>query len=689
MIFFITLSIVLMVNFFLICKITKKKNIQVMVKIIAVVILIEIYIFNINSFRVLNNKHDKKVIELENMILEGIEFQEDKNSYLISKENASIEIKNINTNIRTIKLDVKLKGKLDVLTYNIEYTDETSENYRELPKKILVNDIERSKYTACYLSGKSEKIKIQINNMQNKEIQINNIIINEMVPIDFSIIRCSILFFIILSIYMIKNNSDFSIPYNTKNENQKTIIIIVMGVFITILIWQTIILGDMKFESEYSEIFTNALINKQVHLEVEPDESLINLKNPYDQTARKNINYLWDVAYYKENYYIYFGILPALILFVPFKLITGEYLSMNIGIFLFSIWQTIITVKLMLLIYKKWFNKTAFRYLILAITISLFGSLILWINGRPDMYELFIVSGACFAMQGLYFIMKWLEREKVEPIYLLAASIFLALSVACRPNLLIMSMFIIPILIYLIKTYKDNRENTIKSILYIATPYMIIGVLCMVYNYIRFDNIFEFGSNYQLTVNDIGKLENRIATIPVGIFTAFFMLPSFTTVFPFYNLYNSTLNFFGYYYVENIVCGLFILNPICWIIFFTKSILKRDKKNKEKKIAIYTAIAIVAVLVITTIMKAGTLQRYAYDYIWLLITVSCMLVFQLIDNIKDKNLKRYILNSLIIIAIITVFSNFIVGAVVSENELLRKYNPKQYYDIRYSICFWE
>ncbi len=37
--------------------------------------------------------------------------------------------------------------------------------------------------------------------------------------------------------------------------------------------------------------------------------------------------YIWDAAYYKEKYYVYFGIVPEAVLFLPYYLITGKDLS--------------------------------------------------------------------------------------------------------------------------------------------------------------------------------------------------------------------------------------------------------------------------------------------------------------------------------------------------------------------------
>ena len=45
---------------------------------------------------------------------------------------------------------------------------------------------------------------------------------------------------------------------------------------------------------------------------MEPEETLLNLENPYDETARiaAGFDQIYDHVYYQGNYYVYFSILP-------------------------------------------------------------------------------------------------------------------------------------------------------------------------------------------------------------------------------------------------------------------------------------------------------------------------------------------------------------------------------------------
>lgn len=487
-------------------------------------------------------------------------------------------------------------------------------------------------------------------------------------------------------VYKMITGNTFNTPYDEKNWKQTYIIIGILIVAIMLIGW--ISLTSTIADKIYTD-FVNSLINGSIALEEEPSQELMELDNPYDSTQRIDIEYKWDVAYYNKSYYVYFGILPALILYIPVKLLTGVSLPMSIGVLLFSAFIIINLVRILIFLYKKWFKNLSFNYLCLAIIGTISGSLIFWINRRPMVYELALASGLCFALEGVFLMLKALYHdEKVHYKELTLGALCLALAVACRPNHLLISLIFAPKLVQiLIKNIKEKNE-VVKYVCSIGIPYLTVGILLMIYNYVRFDSIFEFGTSYQLTINDMRNLGYRILTIPVGIITQLFKLPVTSNEFPFFIHQHSTIPFFGYYYVESMVCGLFILNPINLIVIF---LIKLKNKIKEKEAYKFTCILsiVAAIIAIANIVLAGSLQRYSMDYAWILNIASYLTLFIIVSNIKSTEIKKYILKIAISITLFMLAINFIVGAVVSEINILESISPIQYYSIRYNVCFWE
>ena len=50
--------------------------------------------------------------------------------------------------------------------------------------------------------------------------------------------------------------------------------------------------------------------------------------------------YNWDHAYYKGKYYVYFGVVPAILFYLPYYVITGTHLHNHVLIFFLSLFFT-------------------------------------------------------------------------------------------------------------------------------------------------------------------------------------------------------------------------------------------------------------------------------------------------------------------------------------------------------------
>lgn len=189
------------------------------------------------------------------------------------------------------------------------------------------------------------------------------------------------------------------------------------------------------------------------------------LNDPYDLFEREDINYYFDISYYNGKYYVYFGALPVLTLMIPYKLITGNYLTKEIIVLIYSIFASFFMVKTFIAMYKRWFSKIPFKILIIMLISLLMGSLTLWLCRRPLMYEIVIAAGFYFIMQGIFCLFKAIEKDKINYIYLTLCCISMACAVACRPILLFASLVLVPVLFKILKNNLKERKNVLKLIL--------------------------------------------------------------------------------------------------------------------------------------------------------------------------------------------------------------------------------
>lgn len=669
-----------------------KKEYSKIILIFVITIFLEVIVFNITSYRTLIGNYEKKTYVNPEYL-----YEFDGKTYL--------EIKDINTEVVSFKLE--LKNFEGMTEYKIFYSDETTSEFFDLASKKYISTYEKSKYIPLYLSGETNSLIIAINSELYECGCLDKVVLNEKIPFEFNFIRFIVVLGILILRYCIKNLKVFNEEYSNKNLKQEFILLGVVTVFLILLSFINTYSSSEPSENEdaflsltttegiYNKEFVDSLKEGKLYLSFEPSEEFLNLENPYDALSRKNlereVDYKWDTAFYNGHFYIYFGILPALLIFLPFNLITGGYLKISIVVFVFSIFIFILLKEILLKILTRYFKEIPFKNVIYFLVTLCSGALILYANGMSRFYELVIIVGIYFVLQGIYFILKSMESDKNKHLNIFFGSLCLALSVACRPTDLFVSILILPYLIKLlvkyIKEFKENKINLFKLIISAGIPYLTVGIALMWYNYVRFGNVFDFGNQYQLTINNMMKLSSRIFSIPIGIICNLFTIPKFITTFPFITHSNELVTFYGYYYIENMIGGLFMIAPICFVCFYVFKFNKKTE-NKELKVLVNSLIVVGIIIAVISIAMAGSNQRYLIDYAWMLILAG-ILIFAGIYNSLKSNESKKILQFILGAVTIYTFLISIASGILSEKEQFKNYSQEEYYKTQYTICFWE
>ncbi len=667
-----------------------RKEYYKFLKFFIIALFLEVIVFNITSYRILVGKYNSKI------------FSDFEFSHYDDEDRAFVKINNINEKVGTVKVEF---NDVDYAEYKIYYSDATTDKFLGLKEKTYIENYEKSKYVPVYLSGDTKGLMISVPKDIYDEGKIESVTINEKIPFDFNIIRFIVILGVLFFGYFLKNSEVFNTTYSMRNLKQEYILLGILLVFLILLASinsyssseeniEKGLLGIFSTDGEiYNKDFVNSLINKKFYLLKEPSEQFLKLENPYDNfmrdtTVKRDVDYKWDTAFYNGHQYIYFGILPLLITFLPFYLLTSRYLKISIVVFIFSIFIFILLKEILVKILQKYFDNIPFKNIVFFLIILCSGSLILYANGISRVYELVIIVGLYFVLQGIYFIIKSTEVEEKRYINIFLGCLFLALSVACRPTDLLASLLIVPYLLKLfIENIKSSKKNLFKLIVSVVIPYIVVGIALMWYNYIRFDNIFEFGAKYQLTIANMKNLGSRIFAIPVGIMCNLFNVPNFISDFPFIENNNNLGIFYGYYYVENMLGGLFFISPICFAVFY---IIKANKKseNKELKIIMNFLVIVGLIIAILSVMMAGSNQRYLIDYAWMFILAGILIFSIIYNSLKSNEAKKIFDHILCIIAIYTFLVSIFMG-IVSEKSYMEKVSPEEYYKTKYVVCFWE
>jgi len=304
--------------------------------------------------------------------------------------------------------------------------------------------------------------------------------------------------------------------------------------------------GEIKgHRAQYEEAAENYL---EGHLDLRFDddskEFLDSLENPYDYQARRAAKgyYHFDHAYYNGNYYMYFGIAPVIFLFLPFRAITGVSLPTVVGTAILAVIFILGVFALFNRIAKRFFHKMPFGlYLTMSATVSVIS---IWYGSMcPAMYCTAIIAGLAASVWCIYgfFRAVYVEDKESRQILFAALGAFCGITIlACRPPMVLVNLIAVPMVVeYIRKKIKAKAMNwkLILKMALAALPYVIGLALIMWHNAARFDDPFEFGQRWQLTIADqtnYSFLNNfNLLNEIMGFLTYFFGITTMKDTFPF------------------------------------------------------------------------------------------------------------------------------------------------------------
>ena len=425
---------------------------------------------------------------------------------------------------------------------------------------------------------------------------------------------------------------------------------------------------DPGHHDQYEKI-AESFINGHLYFEYEADPILCCLDNPYDPVSRyeSGASYYWDHAFYNGRYYMYFGVVPVILLFVPFRFLTGTALH---GYHATQIFVVFFIIGLFLFAYefiKKYrpdFNAGLFLYLTAGLSLASVNNCI----EAPALYNTAVSSGICFAVWSIYFFSKSVVfDDQIRIKYLVPASVCGALVFGCRPNIGVVSLILVPVFAIIFKELKAGMIGLKKfyiAFISIAGPYLVIGISLMIYNYLRFDSVFEFGQSYQLTDTDQHLYYSFIDNFnPEKFFACFF-----------YEFFMVTKNLVGFNAPG--AGGLLTTFPVFWpfVIVFIMFVCDKEKNRISKSvneeisgiqkkypvsISVFLIVSFSLIIVTDIIMSPYPLtDRYKGDVYFLFAIFYILLICSNYGRIKRYH---YLFNVLFVLTVFMCFILYLTG----------------------------
>lgn len=670
-----------------------KKYGAVFAVIVVFALICELFVFN---FKWVTSMFDKEITVTDENTISGFAQMSD-GGFRINSQTAVIEFKDINQKLKYLRLsppeDRGVKAHITVSA-----TDEANSNYLSTPERTVMSDIKASQYIRLHFSGEVKDLRITINDMNGQTVDSSFAGLNVSVPLLFSPLRFIFVILAAMVLFVLRPKSSV---YKYKTDLTRSwqqavaalMIIVEAALFLTMIVWNTDAVNWHKNMEHHQQYYRLVESFKEGHfyLNDEVPAKLKAMENPYDTAARdaNRVNYKWDHAYHNGKYYCYFGALPAVLLYLPYNLITGKNLPNYTALYIFGVITMIGILVLLWEIIKKWYRDTPFAlYLLLSAVFPVIAA-ISYVVYKPDFYMIPNLSALMFAVWGLSF---WLfaEREDKEgsmtlsPKHLAAGSLCIALTAGCRPQFLLTAVLgVMMFWDYAFKKRELFSKNSIRQTVSVCLPFVIVGLLVMWYNFARFGSPFDFGASYNLTTNDMTHRGFVFGRTGLGIFTYFFQPFIMNSVFPFIHDFGSETVYQGLTLTENLMGGVLALYPILLIGIFgvTRKKLFADKRAYRM---VWLPIVMAVVIVVMDTQMAGLLTRYYTDFVWLLMLASSVTVFAMYDRYQNG---ENVIRATLILSAVTLAVAFLTIFAHTENSI-ETANPMLYYTMQHLIAFW-
>jgi hypothetical protein len=405
------------------------------------------------------------------------------------------------------------------------------------------------------------------------------------------------------------------------------------------------------YHQQYYEL-AQSLSRGSVSIDVGSDEmldALAAMENPYDNSARMQsvpgAGSVWDTCYYKGKFYVYFGVVPVLLFYLPWYLLFHSAFPTWLGVFLAGTGAVGGMYYLLGQIRRRWFQELPYGlYLVLAAisanSLNLFCAML-----HADFYYLPILLALCFSLWGLGLAVsavdRWRQGLTRVGVRLAGGALCLALTAGCRPQFLAGSFLLLPLLL---PTFMENRKvrRAWQYLAAAALPYLLVAAGLMYYNFIRFGSVFDFGAAYNLTTNDMTQRGFHLERLPDGFFMYLFQPPSLRLEFPFvevtsfYSTYPGTTimdwTFGGAFWTRCILLGVL-------------GIVNVRRELREKKLYGFAVLSFLMALVVVAADTelSGILNRYFMDFLWLLVIPAAVILMQLWEKYRNADCRRWIL----------------------------------------------
>lgn len=636
---------------------TEVRNLNI-VRALLIIILsslfIELCVFNFTFWESLSFKN-YQVLNVADT--HGLTENKNGSFTVNTAESAYIDFVVGGMHIDNVRIDMQVPGWVPnslqdslgpFISCSFEADDASSANMLRLPQFEWSGGISDSHVKRIHLSGKTDTLRLNINEQEGFTFSLGVAEMNVVRPFNFILVRF-VFTAALISFFMLFRPS--SVLYRRKLQRGSRLSLVAVAAVVSFEVVAILAVSNVAGVTDSPETvnvpegdiavldfnqynyLADSLLAGKLSLDLPVAPALQTMDNPYDQSQREAVladageQYYVDYAYYKGAYYSYFGVLPAITLFAPFKILTGCDLRTDQAVSLLSVIY-VLSANMLLLSGIKRLNRTQSIGLFSLASLSfVFSSGLLYLAYLPQLYSVPILMGLSCAFVGLCC---WLRASRegsggYSKTLLLVGGVFIAFTIACRPQYVLISLLAFPIFWNgIIKERAFFSRKGIVNTLLVVLPFILIAAPVMMYNQARFDSPFDFGAAYNLTGSDMTSRGIVLSRSLPAIFQYLFQPLSISAHYPYIFGIDMSVNYQGFWFYEPYLGGLIAFAPILLMLYRLPNWLK--SRSIPLRMFALVALCIAAIILFADFQIASITMRYFSDFAWLALIVCWLVV---------------------------------------------------------------
>jgi hypothetical protein len=526
--------------------------------------------------------------------------------------------------------------------------------------------------------GKVTKLRVWYLQPEQSSFAFAGVSVNERRGFSFNLARVAFMAIIAAFILGFRPGSRlYRTRFDTTDRHQRRILLLSLlpfaALFIGVVIAQTGYIpltswkeaGDYTYDFDQYAHLADSLLKGTPWLDLPVPDALASATNPYSTQTRAQLlaqgtsPIFWDHAFWNGHWYCYFGVLPAVVFYLPIQAFTSLWIPSGISVptpdvvvlllGLFALTGSLLVIRLI----ARHFPNTSLGMAILCVFGFLSGGNLFFLAFRLNFYAVPMLSSLVLTCLGLWL---WLGARRVGKSYWTVTDgpvpdlmenhslrlskvrvglgfLCMAANLGCRPTFVLAAFLAFPVFWEEIRAgwffsclnphrWRDRKNprarspwSSIGNDAAALLPAAAICVPILAYNFWRFGSFLDFGNDYQLTVTDLTTYREPVSLIAPITYYYLFQPLHVTSDFPLLSLTETPLK--SWQLTEPHAGGFFWLVPFA-VLGLVALLMHRSLKKHHLWGIVAMMLGMAALLCVFDAYKAGLSWRYMADFGWLI-----------------------------------------------------------------------